>query len=83
MRMSVDEQDPGYANWRAFRPFRVMLDGKVLERVRTVNSDSNEAVIYSVDAQGRTYMNEAKTAVATETVRGAITFELISPNRPT
>lgn len=82
MRFSTDDADPGYANWRAFRPLRVLLDGKELKRAQMADSDIGEAIVNSENEHGCAYLNEAKTEVVTETVRGAITFELIHPSNP-
>lgn len=78
MRFSVDDTDAaGYANWLAFRPLRVLMDGKVLPRVRSVDTDAGEATVLATDEIGCIRIDRIKMVAITEQVRGAITIELI------
>lgn len=52
MRVSCDESDPGYANWRG-RQFEVRVDGKLLTHCITADEESGWAMYQVVDQLGK------------------------------
>lgn len=83
MRVSIREDDQGYANWRAFQPVRALLDGKILKQAFTADSDLGEAFAWKTDANGNIVIEGVgdDSRPVEIVLRGTITFELIrNPN---
>ena len=63
--------DAGYKNYRAGKNgWQVLLDGEIVERVFTADTDLGEVVRSKVDADGR--LVREGDEFATETLRGTV-----------
>ena len=69
MRVSVDESDPGYANFRG-RQFEVHVDGRVLTNCVTADEESGWAQYNVVDQLGKPVLLYREPV--TRTVRGVV-----------
>lgn len=75
MRYSVDQDDPGYANWKAIGTARCWIDGVERGNVITADEEKRVAVLAVLDDHGMPKLNAARTEVLTETVYGAVRVE--------
>lgn len=61
MRLSVDQDDPGYKAWKLRgghkRPVRVLLNGSHVERVITADTKRGFILAYQDDADGNAIIN--------------------------
>lgn len=70
MRYSVWKTDPGYANWAKHGSLNVYLNGELMTRVFTADTDLGEVIRGKVDAKGCVLLNGDE--VATETLHGRV-----------
>ena len=70
MRYSVWKTDPGYANWAKHGSLNVYLNGELMTRVFTADTDLGEVVCAKMDAAGKVMIDGDE--VATETLHGRV-----------
>lgn len=65
MRISVDQDDPGYKAWKlrgAHKcPVRVFLNGSHVKRVITADTKRGFVLAYQEDAEGKSIVNARRT----------------------
>jgi hypothetical protein len=82
MRLSSDKNDPGYALWRKItdsgKRVRVYLDGVEQDAANATVADERNGYITRavLDGDGELTLNETKTEVLRETVRGAVRIDI-------
>ena len=74
MRVSVDEQDPGYSPGLIGRGVKVFLDGVEQRQVVTADDELGLIVMYDVDENGRVKMDGEM--VRRINAQGAVKIEL-------
>jgi hypothetical protein len=79
MRLSCEQNDPGYRNWLAIEPdkraeIKVTLNGDLLKRVFMADESLGLAKVARLDDRGDVYL--IGDEIATETRRGSVSIEV-------
>ncbi len=70
MRVSVNKDDPGYAN--SYKKVAVILDGKKITHCITVDSDTGYILRYKTDEEGSPILNNSRTECLKEELYGEV-----------
>lgn len=82
MRLSVNSDDAGYANWLALagRSVHVRLNGELVNGCLTADTDTGFVLLAVKDVDGHVLLNEAGDDVASRVMYGAVTIDLDEAN---
>lgn len=74
MRISCNEEDPGYKNWsRVYAGhLQIYVDGVLVPRCVTVDEEEGIAIRAVFDDKGKPVFNERRDEIVKETLRGDV-----------
>lgn len=73
MRLSCDDNDPGYQAWEERHPVKVFLDGVEMDRCITADTDEGYILRFRCHPDGRVVVDNG--VVCKEELYGVVTIE--------
>lgn len=77
MRISVNTNDPGNANFNQIGLVKVFLDGKEVENVITADEEQGFVIRVWLDENGKEFIDKATGTLQLENLHGVVTIEPI------